>query len=488
MSAIDRVFSATFGIQEQAFNGLAGDEARTVRQLLQAWADHRDSNARRTVYHRGEQAFKDLGISLPPQMRDAKSPLGWAAMAVDKPASRIQFDGLRLPGEDDPLGLSRIFVANNVQTEFRQAVVSAGIHGFSLATVARGASTDDSEVQIQFHDAEACAAIWDRRNRRLGAALTLTELDEDGNPLEAIVYLPGSIITIRRDAKSWEVKGDRYPSIPGRAQAVPVRNWPTMTRPLGRSRITRPVMELTDMGVRTLVRMEGTAEFYSAPQIAILGVAEGAFGNADAARKFQILIDRIMGLERDEDGNVPSIEQLQQASMVPHESHLRTIAAAFSGETGIPVNSLGILHEQPASAEAMRAAERDLLIDVQAQIRDVLAPAMCDLARMVVMVRDGLSAPPEESWALSAKFADAEFRSASSEADAVLKIAQSMDLLVKYPVLAERLFDPEQIKRLMADQRRTAGQDAVAALLGAALPVPAAQSDEAAPDAFPRPD
>lgn len=131
---------------------------------------------------------------------------------------------------------------------------------------------------------------------------------------------------------------------------------------------------------------------------------------------------------------------------------------AFSGETGIPPSSLGIIHDQPSSAEAIRAAEHDLLIDATYHNKHVLTPAVRDIATLAVMVRDSLSEPPAEAWRLSARFVDPEFRSMSATADGVQKLAADMDTLTRYPVLLESVFDDAQVDRIMDDQRRANGR------------------------------
>src|SRR5690625_8004781 len=115
--------------------------------------------------------------------------------------------------------------------------------------------------------------------------------------------------------------------------------------------------------------------------------------------------------------------------MTPHSDMLRTVAMAFSGETGIPPSSLGIIHDQPASAEAIRAAEHDMLIDATYQNKFVLGPAVRDIATLAVMVRDGLSEPPRDAWRLSAGFADPEFRSMSAQADAGREMAAGLGVI-----------------------------------------------------------
>jgi len=450
-------------LQSLRVENVSDSELGAIRELLSVWNGRRTKNLRRSLYHDSEQAFKDLGLTLPPQLKNAKFYLGWATMAVRKPAMRSQFEGLRLPGSEDPFELGEILAANNFALELGQGIVSAYKHGMSLVTVAKGVA-GEAPVQIQGHSAESSAAVWDRRRRRVASALTISAMDVD-KPTEFIVYLPNVVLSCRRDAGKWVA--DRIPNPIGRTLARPLTNDPQLNKPFGRSRITNPVMALCDMAVRAYVRMEGNAEFYSSPQLAVLGMEADATEGLSESKKFKLAMDRLLALSRDADGNVPELKQLQQATMTPHSDMLRTVASAFSGETGIPLNSLGIIHDNPASAEAIRAAEHDLLIDATYHNKFVHGTAVEDIAKLTVMVRDGLTEPPAEAWKLSASFADPEFRSTSANADAYVKMAGANEDLKSSPVLLETVFNDDQITRILDERRRAAGPGLIASLLGA---------------------
>lgn len=106
------------------------------------------------------------------------------------------------------------------------------------------------------------------------------------------------------------------------------------------------------------------------------------------------------------------------------------------------------------------------MIDATYQNKMVLTPAIRDIATLAVMVRDGLSEPPEDAWRISARFADPEFRSLSAQADGVQKLAADMDKIVKYPVLLESVFDDAQVERIQEDARAANGR-VVAQILAA---------------------
>lgn len=457
-------------IRNLRITNVTDDELGKIRELLTVWDGRRTKNLKRSLYHDAEQAFKDLGLTLPPQLKSAKFYLGWATMAVRKPAMRSQFEGLRLPGTEDPFELGEIFAANNFGLELGQGIVSANKHGMSLVTVAKGAA-GEPPVQIQGHSAESGAAVWDRRKRRVASALTVSAMDVD-KPTEFLVYLPDVVLSCARVEGSW--RAERIPNQIGRTLVVPLRNDPQLNRPFGRSRISNPVMALCDMAVRAYVRMEGNAEFYSSPQLAVLGMEADATEGLSESKKFKLAMDRLLALSRDEDGNVPELKQLQQATMTPHSDMLRTVASAFSGETGIPLNSLGIIHDNPASAEAIRAAEHDLLIDVTYHNKYVHSTSVVEIGKLAVMVRDGLTEAPADSWKLSASFADPEFRSTSANADAYVKMAGANEDLKNSAVLLETVFDGDQLARFQ-EERRRAGAGSLVRQLVESAQAPAVQ-------------
>ncbi|WP_300345490.1 phage portal protein [Nesterenkonia sp.] len=429
------------------------DELSVIRTLFLTWQNRLEKNLKRSLYYDAEQAFKDLGIALPPQLQNAKFYLGWPAMAVRKLAQHSLFAGLRLPGTSDPLELNEVFERNRFGLEFSESVVSGYKHGVAFITVAAGGPGEPA-VQIQAHQADSSAAVWDPRRRQISALLTISDMQDGKRPSDFTVWLPDNILEFTHDQSSgrWEV--ERLPHRMGRTMATPVCYDPQLGQPFGRSRISNPVMSLTDMAVRAYVRMEGNAEFYSSPQLAAEGADIDAFDGLSRDKKFQLAMDRIIALTRDEDGNAPSIKQLQQASMEPHSAMLRTVAMAFSGETGIPPSSLGIIHDNPASAEAIRASKHDLLIDATYQNTRVLNTAVQDIARMAWMVRENSTDLPEEAWQLSARFTDPEFRSLSARADAVVKIAGALPDLAGSEVLLEELFDEDQLDRIREERRR----------------------------------
>lgn len=82
--------------------------------------------------------------------------------------------------------------------------------------------------------------------------------------------------------------------------------------------------------------------------------------NHSVQSKWSTLITGINAVSRDEDGQIPQMQQVSQASMGPHGDMLETIAMLVSSETDIPAEALGIRLTNPTSVEAINAAEQRL--------------------------------------------------------------------------------------------------------------------------------
>lgn len=114
-------------------------------------------------------------------------------------------------------------------------------------------------------------------------------------------------------------------------------------------------MKIQQSALRTLRRAEISSEFYSYPQKYVLGLSEDAEFDSRLAS-----ISSFLSLGKDEDGDVPKLGQFSQQSMSPYVEQLRMFAALFAGESGLTLDDLGFATDNPASAEAIKAAHENL--------------------------------------------------------------------------------------------------------------------------------
>ena len=442
-------------ILPRLMTNVSDQELDIIRGLVKVWQQKYPRNLLRSVYFDGKMPFKDLGIGVPPQIiRKVKTTLGWPAKAVTKLAERSVFDAFVAPNSTtDPFGLSRLLDDNRFELELPQAVSSAYKHSCSFMTTTIGdTESGEPDVLIMARSAEWSAATWDKRRRVVSAMLAITDVDQDGRPTALDVMLPEVVLSCRRRSSgSWVAV--RQPNPLREVLAEPLAWDPQLDRPFGRSRITRPVMAITDNAIRSVVRGEGAAEFFAAPRMLALGVTEDAF----KAGKWQAAIDRWFAIGRDEEGELPKVEQLPQMTMQPLIEQYRMYASQFAGETDLPISALGIVQDNPPSAEALYAAEKDLIVAARKSNR-VLGAALQRVARRAVMLRDDLDEPSDELRQLRSTWVNPAFTSPTTAAAALGQ------LVTVFPWLAETKdalryagFEEPEIVRMESDRKRSAG-------------------------------
>lgn len=442
-----------------------GTDQAALEKMIRQWGAKRERNLLRSIYYDGKNALIDFGISLPPKMRNIDVVLGWPAKSVNALGARCQFDRFVSPsGEEDPYGVNALFTESGGDATLPQAITSALTHSVSFLTITPGDTPKgEPEVLILPKSAAEATGLWDARTQSLSDGLSILSRDDMGMPDQMVWYARSHVTTFTRSAGGkWLADTQDNPT--GRAWMEPLPFRPELHRPFGHSRISRAVMSLTDAGLRTLARSESHAEFFASPQRWALGADQEAFGS-DADR-WKAVMSRMLVISKDEDGDVPTLGQFSQMSMQPHFDHLRTLAALFSGETGLALSSLGIVQDNPSSAEAIYAAKEDLVIDAKSAQRTWNTP-LRRAAITAVMLRDGLTDVPAELAALRGNWLNAATPSIVSASDAVVKQVTAFPWMSDSEVPLEALgYDEGTIARLMADKRRAQGSSALAALLG----------------------
>lgn len=108
--------------------------------------------------------------------------------------------------------------------------------------------------------------------------------------------------------------------------------------------------------LRTLKRSEISAEFYSFPQKYVTGLDP----DAEVMDKWKATVSSLLSFSKDAEGDSPKLGQFTQQSMSPFTEQLRTLAALFAGETGLTLDDLGFVTDNPSSAEAIKASHEAL--------------------------------------------------------------------------------------------------------------------------------
>ncbi|MBP2211093.1 hypothetical protein JOJ87_001437 [Rhodococcus ruber] len=437
--------------------GLDHTDQNTLDSLVKQWRQKRVRNEIRTEYYRGTNRLKDLGISIPPQLREVETVIGWGTKAVDMLANRCLLEGFVVPGlSTEDLGVDEIWDDNRLTIEAPQAHTSAMTHSVAFLTTTLGdTAAGEPEVLITARSAVTGTGLWDPRRRRLSAALSIVDSDSSGVS-ELVMYLPDRVLTMRRGARNrWDIREVKHSL--GRVPVEPLVFRPNLDRPLGTSRLSRAAMSIIDRAVRTVLRSEVAAEFYAAPQRYVLGADPDMFQGADGQVRtgWESIMGRLLAMGRDENDELPTVGQFPQISMQPHIDQLREAATEFAGVTNLPVSSLGVIQDNPSSAEAMDAATADLVADAEIATM-VFGVAWEQAMRTGIQLRDNLTELPPELRKIRAKWSDPSRQTLAAAADTASKVVTAAPSLADTDVLYELLrLSPTQIARVRADQRQS---------------------------------
>lgn len=431
--------------------------ADEANELLAVLRRKRDRNDDRLKLYEGKFDFDHLGISTPPTMDDLDVVLGWPAKAVDMVSDLCVPQGFNLPGAEIPV-VDRVWEQNDLQMQLMSAVHMSLISSVAWLMTTRGVE-GEPDVVWQVKDALNGTGRWNNATRRLDSFLSVTERDH-GNPAEVVLYLPGYRYTLRVDRSQWRLVESVASTITDR---VPVERFvfrPDDWRPFGRSRITREVEYLTGAAVRTLLRSEVSAEFYSFPQRWAMGADASDFQdeNGFSLGRWRTLMGGMLAIGRDDEGHVPEVGEFRPASQQPHLEQIAVLAQAFAGETSIPVASLGVGMQQanPTSADAYMVGRADLIRLATRSMR-----VWGQSAKRAMMTSQELLGADmgESAWSMQLDWEDPRSVPTNTAADNLSKVTAAMPWVAETPEAIDMLnLDFTTTQNLKESQRKDRGR------------------------------
>lgn len=448
--------------------GVTDDEHRTLNLLLEQLEAKQRRNRLRAAYYDMRHAVRLVGSVIPPQYWRLGIVLGWSGKAVDTLARRTNLDNFVWPdGDLDSLGFRELWEGNNLGSEVSQGTISSLIHSVAFIVNTQG-EDGEPDALIHFKDAMNATGTWNGRARRLDDLVSITsrgtEGRDKGKPTGLVLYLDGKNIIAEKADGKWVVTDQKEHAwgVP----AEPLVYKPRVGRPFGSSRISRTVMSLQDQATRTSIRLEAHGDIYAIPDLWMFGADESIFKNADGSQKesWQIVMGRIKGVPDDEDAPESlaraEVKSIPASSPQPHLDQLKQQAQLFSGETSIPLTSLGVSDmSNPTSADSYIASREDLIAEAEGATDD-WRPALRRAAVRGLAMQNGISADeiPAEWSTIDTKWRSPIYLSRAQQADAGMKQITAIPWLAETEVGLELLgLDEQQMKRAIAEKRKLAG-------------------------------
>ncbi|WP_054953082.1 phage portal protein [Flaviflexus massiliensis] len=444
---------------------LTDDEAAILDGLRAKIARFEGRNRLRRNYFEGEELLVNLGFSIPEGMESFQSVLGWPRKAVSVFASRLQPAGFTSGRAEDGLveDIEDMLAGSMFEMLERLAIEAACRYGVSFVFTTRGdTSIGEPEIVASVRSARTATVDMDFRTWRVKSALEVT------GPRSYNLYLPYEVLMIERKGGRW-IK-ETIPTGTPLVQCAPYVQGAIIGKELGQSRITRPLMKFTDAGVRTLLRQEVSAEFYSAPRQALLGADDSMFMDENGRVRpgwLSILggiwgIPDALGEDDEPDPDLrPEFKNFPQMSMQPFSDQFRMIAQQVSGETSIPPSYLGVVADSnPTSAQAIFANEIDLINEVKSQWPSFNLGRL-QLAKNVFHLWNQGRVSDVESLALGrlkSRWVDPRTRSVQEQSQFVAQQVSSGNFQPGSETTLRQLpIDPDDIELFASEARRGSG-------------------------------
>lgn len=428
--------------------GLTDTEQATVEALAKTLAARRLSNETRKG-HMDCKKLPKLPPTVPPYLREVRLVLGWPAKAVEALAQRVRLTGFAIPGGNlETVGLDAILDDTEYVSQSRIAQMSALELGVAWLIAHRGGA-GEPDVLVTRQNALHGTGEWNARARRLNNFLSVSAYDASGAPKDFNLYLPGeAVVVIDKHVE------DRTPTIDGMVPVEPLVYRERDGRPFGSSRISRPIMRLTQSAIRSMLRSEGTADFYGAPLLALFGPDQSLFDENPAMK---LLLSSMFALPDNEEAAENSratLQQIAQGSQQPHISQLEVWAQLFAGEAKIPVSSLGVgsVQANPTSAESYLASREELISEAE-DTQDGFARAHIRIQQHAWRIATGETELPAEMRRLVPVWRDARHTSKAQAADWLAKTVSALPWIAETDVAVEMLgLDDALVERLRAER------------------------------------
>lgn len=319
--------------------------------------------------------------------------------------------------------------------------------------------------KVTVESAKQVAVLTDPGSREVYAAIKRWD-DYNTKTTEAVMYLRDKIVRLRADQQGAVANGFKtIDEIANPLGVVPVVNLRNADRIIGHlgslgqgdwghSEI-HDLMPLVDALNKSLADMMVTSEYVGRPrrwatgieltEVPVLDdngdpVLDGN-GDPEMVETNPIPEGHRAMISENQDAK---FGQLQAADLGGYEASVRVLLGQIMAVSTLPSHYVGVFTDNPASADALRAAEASLTARSEAR-QQTFGRAWEQVARLMIAVRDGRD--PNLIDNIRVQWADAATRSVAQEADATVKLVQAGILPISY-ALSKLGYSEDEIAKI----------------------------------------
>lgn len=286
---------------------------------------------------------------------------------------------------------------------------------------------------VSIESARQVAVAIDPGSRQIRAAVKRWETD---TTTEGVLYLDNEIVRLRSDQRGAHTQGyQTVEVIPNPLGVVPVvrfHNSDTLDDGPGMSEID-DLVPLVDGLNKVLHDLMVSSEYVGRPRRWATGVEmidapvldddgepvldDDGFPVTTEVSPYQ---EGTRMMTAESEG--ANFGQLDASDLGGYEAAVKVLLSQIMAVSTLPAHYVGILNDQPASADALRAAEASLTARAEAR-QATFGRSWEQVARLMVAVRTGRDVSAIDN--VRVQWADAATRSVAQEADAVTKLFQA---------------------------------------------------------------
>ena len=359
---------------------------------------------------------------------EAKTALGnrFGVMASNIPRLAVTAlaERLRITGFSGDAALWADWVRNDLDQTSGVAHREALLLGDSFVIVW---ADPFGRPRVTVESAKQVGVLTDPGSRQIVAARKRWE-DTTRKTTEAVLYLPDRIVRLRAN-QAGAVTAQGLATVEELANplgVVPVVNLRNSDRILGEhgSSEIDDLKPLVDALNKSLADMMVTSEYVGRPRRWATGI--------------ELTEEPVLDDEGNDTGDTVEVNpipegaramiseaadakfgQLAAADLGGYEASVRVLLGQIMAVSTLPAHYVGVFTDNPASADALRAAEASLTARAEAR-QQTFGRAWEQVAKLMIAVRDGRD--PSMIDDIRVLWADAATRSVAQEADAVVKL------------------------------------------------------------------
>jgi hypothetical protein len=416
-----------------------------LKDLLQRLEEPAHRYADLDRYYEGKQP---LAFLAPEAKLALGNRFGRMASNIPRLAVTALAERLRITGFSDP-SIWADWIRNDMDQLSGVAHREALLLGDSFVWVW---SDQFGRPRVTVESAKQVAVLTDPGSRTIYAAIKRWE-DPNRKTTEAVMLLPEVIVRLRANQQGAVANGfERVEEIANPLGVVPVVNLRNTDRILGdwgTSEI-EDLKPLVDGLNKSLADMMVSSEVAARPRRWATGVELTEEPVLDDAGQ-EIGTTEVNPIPEGHramisENSEAKFGQLPAADLAAYEASVRVILGQVMAVSTLPAHYVGVFSDNPASADALRAAEASLTARAEAR-QQTFGRAWEQVGRLIVAVREGRDPALIED--IRVQWCDAATRSVAQEADAVVKLYAAGLLPAPY-ALAKLGYPDDEIGNILA--------------------------------------